>query len=97
MFISIITSLALILQIGAFAVHVHPNTHVYAGISLEKIQAEKGQHCDLCDCIPQIASNSTIGITFVNTCSLLPHVEDTSLLPSYFFSERASSRAPPSV
>jgi len=97
MFISIITTLALILQIGAFAVHVHPHTQEHVGISLDKKQFTKGQHCDLCDGILQIASHSTIDITFVNTCSLLPFVESSPLAQSSLLSERASSRAPPIV
>ena len=35
MFISIVTSLALILQIGAFAVHFHPKHHEHEQLSLD--------------------------------------------------------------
>ncbi len=97
MFISICTALALILQIGAFAVHFHPDFHEHEILSIDYTKAEKGHHCDLCDGILQIASPSKIDITIVNTCSLLPYFDLPSLSSSSHFSERASSRAPPIV
>ena len=95
MLISIITTLALILQIGAFAVHVHPHAQDHAVLSIDLKQIEKGHHCDLCDGILQIAAQTVVDITFVNTASLLPHIELSFLSSSSPFSERASSRAPP--
>ena len=95
MFISIVTTLALILQIGAFAVHVHPDSEEHAALSVDTKQIKSGHHCDVCDGILQIAAQSAVDITLVNTCSLLPHRESTSLSSSSPFSERASSRAPP--
>ena len=60
MFISIVTSLALILQIGAFAVHFHPKHHEHEQLSLDIKQVQKAHHCDLCDAIIQIASTMSI-------------------------------------
>ena len=97
MFISIFTTLALILQIGAFAVHVHPLEQEHVVLSIDNRQIERGHHCDLCDGILQIASQTTVDITFVNSCSLLPHIESSFLSSPSPFSERASSRAPPVV
>ena len=97
MFISMCTALALILQIGAFAVHFHTHSHEHEVLSIDNKQAGKGHHCDLCDGILQITSPSAIDITIVNTCSLLPYLELPSLSSSSHFSERASSRAPPIV
>ena len=97
MFISMCTAFALILQIGAFAVHFHPHTHEHEILSIDNKQADKGHHCDLCDGILQIASPSAIDITIVNTCSILPYCELPPLSSLYHFSERASSRAPPIV
>jgi len=57
MFISIVTSLALILQIGAFAVHFHPKHHEHEQLSLDIKQVQKAHHCDLCDAIIQICVN----------------------------------------
>ena len=79
MFISICTALALILQIGAFAVHFHPHSHEHEILSIDNKQAGKGHHCDLCDGILQIASPSAIDITIVNSCSLLPYLESRLL------------------
>lgn len=97
MFISILTSLALILQIGAFAVHVHEYSHEHSELSIDTKQSINGHHCDLCDGILQIAVHSTNTITIVNTSRLLPYLELPSLSESSLFSERASSRAPPIV
>lgn len=97
MFISILTSLALILQIGAFAVHFHPEHHEHEQLSLDIKQVQKVHHCDLCDAIIQIASTTTIEISIVNTCTLLPYIDSPFQFSSNYFSERASSRAPPLV
>ncbi|MFM7156830.1 MAG: hypothetical protein ACKO0Y_03340 [Bacteroidota bacterium] len=97
MFISIITTLALILQIGAFAVHFHPEQRDHEQLSLDKKQIDKAHHCDLCDAIIQIVSFTTEEIALVNTCSLLPHIDTPFQSAHVFFSERASSRAPPTV
>ncbi|MEY3313320.1 MAG: hypothetical protein RLZZ578_840 [Bacteroidota bacterium] len=97
MFISIVTSLALILQIGAFAVHFHPKHHEHEQLSLDIKQVQKAHHCDLCDAIIQIASTMTIEISIVNACTVLPYIDSPFLFSSNYFLERASSRAPPLV
>jgi len=97
MLISIFTTLALILQIGAIAVHVHPHTQEHEVLSIDTKLSERGNHCDLCDGILQIAVRTVVDITFVNASSLLAHLESTFLSTSSPFSERASSRAPPIV
>ncbi len=97
MFISIETSLALILQIGAFAVHFHPKHHEHEQLSLDIKQVQKAHHCDLCDAIIQIASTMTIEISIVNACTVLPYIDSPFQFSSNYFLERASSRAPPLV
>ncbi len=97
MFISIFTALALILQIGAFAIHFHPKIDEHLVLSIDKKQVENGHHCDLCDGILQIATVTTFDISIVNTCSVLPYIESIPYSITSHFSERASSRAPPLV
>lgn len=90
-------ALALILQIGAFAMHVHPTGHVHLNLSIDNPQSEKGHHCELCDGILKIATHTSIDISILSTCTLLPYIESQILSLPFLFSERPSSRAPPIV
>lgn len=90
-------ALALIMQIGAFALHVHPTGHVHLNLSIDNSQSEKGQHCELCDAILKIAPYTSIDISILSTCTLLPYIESQIFSLPFLFSERSSSRAPPIV
>jgi hypothetical protein len=97
MFISIFTALALILQIGAFAVHYHPHTHQHEVLSLDVLQEHAGQHCDLCDGLIKLATHAKKDISFVSTAVTIFHFNVPTLPFSSHFVERGSSRAPPIV
>ena len=95
--ISILTTLALIVQIGAFVVHAHPILHEDHEIRITSEQSKYSHHCDICDAVLKIAVDSIDVISFINSSSVVPYY----CLPTQSFTstslKKASSRAPPLV
>ncbi|NBO69414.1 hypothetical protein EBV26_02875 [bacterium] len=97
MIISVFTTIALILQIGAFVVHAHSIVHEDYATTITNEQSKYSHHCDICDAVLKIAIDSCDVISFVNSSILLPYYCLPTLSFKSFTVDRTSSRAPPQV
>ena len=89
------TAIALILQIGAFAIHAHHGLHENHAITITSEYSKYSHHCDICDAVLKIAIDSHDIIAFINSSVLLPYYCLPTLSINSFTVDKASSRAPP--
>ncbi len=95
MIISVFTTIALILQIGAFVVHVHSIDTKNETLSFTNTPSSYTHHCEICDATLKISHEDIAIVSLVNSESILPYYKSPSQSINFLTVERATSRAPP--